>query len=189
MDFFDQLNPNVVGERAGGRNLSRLPRARQRHFYTPYGTLFNQESVIRMRYLRGPIVAVLAFIIGVAISPPRFYMELTACGRVNDGGGGFSITNYRSNDGVQVCFALSTYVSTRKANQVFNQHLAEAVRVIEHTPKMNKDNKGQRAVAVFFDANTNEYYVEVFWTDDRFLASIFSSSYRHVIEFEKQNFP
>ena len=142
-----------------------------------------------MRYLRGPIVALLAFIIGLAISPPRFYMESIACGRVNDGGGGFSIENYRSTYGVRVSFALSTYVSTQKANQVFNHRLAEAVRVIEQTPKMNKDNIGQRAVAVFFDANTNEYYVEVFWTDDRFLASIDSSSYLHVIEFEKQNYP
>ena len=141
-----------------------------------------------MRYLRGPIVALLAFIIGVAISPPRFYMESRACGHVNGGGGGLSIKNYRSTFFVQVSFAVSAYDSTRKANQVFNQRLAKAVRVVEHTPKPNKDNIGQRAVAVFFDANTNEYYAEIFWTDDRFLASIFSSSYLHVIEFEKQNF-
>ena len=141
-----------------------------------------------MRYVRGPIVALLVFIISVAISPPRFYIESRACGGVNGRGGGFSIENYRSTYFVQVSFALSAYDSTRKANQVFNQRLAEAVRVVEHTPKSNKDNIGQRAVAVFFDANTNEYYAEVFWTDDRFLASIFSSSYLHVIEFEKQKF-
>ena len=141
-----------------------------------------------MRYFRGPIVALLAFIVGVAISPPRFYVESSACGRVKDGGGGFSIKNYRSTYFVQVPFALSAYDSTRKSNQAFHQRLAEAVRVVEHTARYNKDNIGQRAVAVFFDANTNEYYVEVFWTDDRFLASIFSSSYLHVIEFEKQYF-
>ena len=138
-----------------------------------------------MRYRRGPFVALLAFIIAVAVSPPRFYMESRACG-VNGRGGGFSIENYRSTYFVEVSFALSAYDSTRKANQVFTQRLAEAVRVVEHTPRQNKDNIGRRAVAVFFDANTNAYYTEVFWTDDRFLASIFSSSYLHVIEFEKR---
>ena len=63
-----------------------------------------------MTYLRGPIMALLAFAIGVAISPPRFYVESSACGGVNGRGG------------------------------------------------------------------------------DRFLASIFSSSYLHAIEFEKQHF-
>jgi hypothetical protein len=174
--------------RGGGRNLSRLRCVRQRHFYAPYGTLFNQESVIRMRYLRGPIVALLAFIIGVAISPIGFYMEGMGCGRVIDGGGGFSIKSYRSTYFVQLYFAHSGYVSTEKANQVFSQQLAEAVLLVDHTPKFNKDTIGQRAVAVFFDAETNQYYAAVFWTDGRFLHSIFSSSYLHVIEFEKQNF-
>lgn len=43
-----------------------------------------------MRYLRGPIVALLTFVIGVAISPIRFQMEGMDCGRVIDGRGGFS---------------------------------------------------------------------------------------------------
>jgi hypothetical protein len=67
-------------------------------------------------------------------------------------------------------------------NLLMGNHLSK------HTASYNKDNIGQRAVAVFFDANTNQYYVEVFWTDDRLLASILSSSYLHVIEFEKQHF-
>lgn len=139
-----------------------------------------------MRYVRGPIVALLAFIIGVAISPIRFQMEGMGRGRVIDGGGGFCVQSYRSTYFVPVYFALSSYNSTQKANQVFNQRLAEAVRVIDHTPKFNKDNIGQRAVAVFLDANANKYYASVFWTDDRFLASVESSSYLHVIEFEKR---
>jgi len=142
-----------------------------------------------MRYLRGPIVALLAFVIGVAISPIRFYAEGMGCGRVIDGGGGFSITSYTSSYFVRLSFAHSGYVSTEKANQVFGQHLGEAVRVVEHTPKFNKAGTlvGQRAVAVFFDAETNQYYAAAFWTDGRFLHSIHSSSYLHVIEFEKRN--
>jgi hypothetical protein len=141
-----------------------------------------------MTYLRGPIVALLAFVIGVAISPPRFYMESSACGRVIDGGGGFSIKNYRSTYLVQVSSAVSAYDSTKKANQAFDDRLAQAVRVIDHAPQINKDNIGQRAVAVFFDADANQYYASVFWTDCQFIGSIGSTSYLHAIEFEKQYF-
>jgi hypothetical protein len=47
---------------------------------------------------------------------------------------------------------------------------------------------GQRAVAVFFDADANQYYASVFWTDCQFIGSIGSTSYLHAIEFEKQYF-
>jgi hypothetical protein len=112
--------------------------------------------------------------------------EARLCGRVIDGGGGFSITSFRSTYFVKLYFAHSAFVSTEKANQVFRQRLAEAVLVVDHTPKFNKDTIGQRAVAVFFDTGTNQYYAGIFWTDGRFLHFISSSSYFHVIEFEKQ---
>jgi hypothetical protein len=142
-----------------------------------------------MRFLRGPMVSLLVFIIGVAISPIRFYAEGTGVGRVIDGGGGFSITSYRSTYFVRLSFVHSGYLSTEKANQVFAELLGEAFRVVEHMPKFNKNGAlvGQRAVAVFFDTETNQYIAVVFWTDGRFLHSIHSSSYLHVIEFEKRN--
>jgi hypothetical protein len=83
---------------------------------------------------------------------------------------------------------VSAYDSTKKANQAFDDRLAQAVRVIDHAPKINKDNMGQRAVAVFFDADANQYYASVFWTDCQFIGSIHSTSYLHAIEFEKQYF-
>ena len=47
-----------------------------------------------MKYLRGPIVALLAFLLGVIVSPIHFRVEGWGCGRTLDGGGGFSVTSY-----------------------------------------------------------------------------------------------
>jgi hypothetical protein len=49
---------------------------------------------------------------------------------------------------------LAGYVSPEKANEVFEQELRTAVRVVDHKPKLNENgiSVGQRAVAMFFAA-------------------------------------
>ena len=118
------------------------------------GTASHYESVnIRMRFLRGPLVALFAFIVGVALTPIQFYIEGRGIGRVIDGGGGFSIASYTSSSAVRLSFVHSEYVSTQKLNEVFEQHVSEAARVIDLTPKLDEHDVvvGRRAVATFFD--------------------------------------
>ena len=109
------------------------------------------------------------------------------CGKVIDGGGGFSITSYTSPYFVKLTFAHEGYASPEKANHVFSQRLTQAVQVLEHGPKLNRDGivVGQRAMTLFFSPEMSCYYTEILWTDGRSLLSIVSTSALHVREFEK----
>ena len=141
-----------------------------------------------MKYVWPLPIAVLTFVLGVAISPIHFYVEGMGCGKMIDGGGGFSITSYTSSDFVKLVSAHEHYVSPEKANQIFAQHLSEANEVIEVGPKTNKEGVviGLRAMAVFYAPDRSCYDTEIFWTDGRFLHYISSTSALHVKEFEKR---
>lgn len=135
-----------------------------------------------MKYLRGPIVALVAFTFGVAISPIHFFVETIACGFNN------STTTYRSSYFIQVSSSHLSCLSTEKANEVFDDKLHKALKVIEVAPKLNSNGVpvGRRAVAVFFLPELNEYRARVFWTDGATFYSISSTSFLHVMQFEKQ---
>jgi hypothetical protein len=141
-----------------------------------------------VRYLRHLGVALVTFLLGVALSPIHFYIEGMGCGKVIDGGGGFSINSYRSSYFIQLLLAHEGYVSLEKANQVFDQRLNQAVKVVEVGPKINHEGAvvGRRAVALFFSAGLSRYYTEIFWTDGRTVSYILSTSALHAEEFEKQ---
>lgn len=140
-----------------------------------------------MKHVRRLGIALLTFVLGVAVSPIHFYVEGMGCGKVVDGGGGFSITSYRSSYFVKLLFVTAAYVSPEKADAVFKQHLSEAVNLIELGPKLNREGVvvGRRAMATFYDPELSSYYTEIFWTDGRFLHYISSTSALHVREFEK----
>jgi len=137
-----------------------------------------------MKYVRGLALAIFTFVIGVAISPIRFYVESIACGPNN------SLTSFRSSYFMRTSSGYVTYDSEQEASDAFNKRLDEAVEVIEVKPKVNK--KGvfieQRAVARFYNKGTGEYYVALFWREERHIRRISSRSYIHVMDFEKQNF-
>lgn len=132
------------------------------------------------------IVALLAFVVGVALTPIRFQAESTACGRVIDGGE-FSATAYSSSYSVRLSFAHYSYSSKDEANEVFDHYVREAVRVVETTPNLNKRGipLGRRAVTISYNPETKQTYASVFWTDGGALHFIESSSLLHAIEFEK----
>ena len=135
-----------------------------------------------MRRLRGPVLALVTFVLGVAISPIHFYIEMIACGLGN------SSTSYRSSYFIQVTTSDMKYESTKEAHEAFNEQLRDAIRVVEITPKLNKHGVlvGQRAVAIFFLPHLNEYRAKVIWTEGRILCRISSTSFMHVMEFEKR---
>ena len=141
-----------------------------------------------MKYFRRLGIALLTFVLGVAVSPIRFDVEGMGCGKVIDGGGGFGITSYSSSYFVKLLSASEQYVSPEKANAVFDQHLSEAVKVIEVGPKINRAGVvvGRRAMALFYVPETSTYYTDIFWTDGRIVDYISSTSTLHVKEFENQ---
>jgi len=140
-----------------------------------------------MKYVRGLGFALLTFTLGVAVSPIRFYVEEMGCGKVIDGGGGFSVTAYKSSYLVKLWRAHEEYISPEKANEVFKYRLSTAVKIIEVGPKVNGEGVvvGRRAVALFLSPEACFYYTEILWTDGRFLHYIFSTSALHAKEFEK----
>ena len=140
-----------------------------------------------MKYVPRLGIALVTFTLGVAVSPIHFYVEGMGCGHVIDGGGGFSFTSYKSSYFVKLLLAHEGYVSPEKANEVFDERLSTAVRIIEIGPKLNGEGMviGRRAVALSFAPEDSCSYTEILWTDGRFLHYIVSTSALHAKEFEK----
>lgn len=141
-----------------------------------------------MKHVRRLGFALLTFVLGVAMSPIHFYVEGMGCGKLVDGGGGFGITHYSSSDSVKLWLVQSAYASPEKADEVFNQNVGQAVKVIELGPKTNRAGAviGRRAMAIFYSPQLSSNYTEIISTDGRFLQYIGSTSTWHVREFEKQ---
>lgn len=131
--------------------------------------------------------ALLTFIVGVVISPIRFKTEAMGHGVVADGGGIYSCIRFRSSYFMSLWFSREGYPSPQKAGEVFERKLANAVRVIERTPKLNerRDRVGERAVVIFV-GDSGARYAGAFWTEGRVLYEIYSPSLTHVLDFEKQ---
>ena len=140
-----------------------------------------------MKHLRRLITSLLAFVIGVALTPIRFHVEGMGCGRLLNGEGGFSVTSHSSSYSVPLSFGHARYKSREKANEAFDRHVREAVRVIETTPMLNEQGEviGRRAVTISFNPETKQSYATVCWTDGTHAYTIDSHSLLHVIEFEK----
>lgn len=139
-----------------------------------------------MRYPRYVSAALLAFVVGVVISPIHFRVQGWGCGKVLDGGGGFSVTSYRSSYFVSAEFVHESYVSADKANQVFAERLKEMTKIAELTPKTNQQGTivGRRAAGMVLDEK-GVASATVFWTDGRVLHCIYSTSWLHAIELER----
>jgi len=141
-----------------------------------------------MKHIRRLSIALLTFVLGVAISPIHFYVEGMGYGKLVDGGGGFGITSYSSSYYVELWHFQASYASSEKAEEVFNQHLSQAVNVIELGPKTNREGVvvGRRAMAILYSPQLSKNYTEIIWTNGRFLQYIASTSTLHVRAFEKQ---
>jgi len=137
-----------------------------------------------MKYVRRLALAIVTFVIGVAISPIRFDVESIACGPHN------SFTSFRSSYFMQTSTGYISYDSEQEASDAFKEELNEAVEVIELKPKVNKEGIliEQRAVGKFYNKGTDEFYVMLFWREGRSVRMISSRSYMHVKDFERQNF-
>lgn len=137
------------------------------------------------RLLRHLLFALLTFIIGVVLSPIRFYEAGIGCGRMPDGHG-YSIRGYRSSYFVKLWVEHAGYSSAEKANEVFQRLVKEGIEVIERTPKFDREGQkvGERMV-IISSPDQNGRYACVLWTDKTILNAICSSSLMHVLEFEK----
>src|SRR5688500_20387338 len=135
----------------------------------------------RLRYLP---IAIFTFVIGVGISPIRFYPESIACGLRN------TSTSYRSSYFMQTSTSYVSYDCEAHASDAFNEELNDALRVYDVSPKVNKEGVliEQRALALFYSEGTREYYIVALWREGKALHSIRSRSYTHVMDFERQHF-
>jgi hypothetical protein len=135
-----------------------------------------------MKYIRRFGVAIVTFVIGVAISPIHFFGESIACGLHS------SSTSYRSSYFIQVSNGYREFDSAEEAEEAFNQRLSRAAQVVEVGPKVDKDGTvtGRRAVTMYYFPQESRYFTKIFWTHGRYLYSISSGSALHASEFEKQ---
>ena len=137
-----------------------------------------------MKYVRRLVLAIVTFVIGVAISPIRFDVESIGCGPHS------SFTSFRSSYFMQTSTGYISYDSEQEATDAFNKELNEALEVIELKPKVNKEGIliQQRALGKFYNKGTDEFYVMLFWREERSVCMISSRSRVHVKDFERQNF-
>jgi hypothetical protein len=153
------------------------------------------------------IVALLTFIIGVAISgwwlshhrtlpksvqitesdvideperqPPGF-PEMHACGPTAN------FHTYESPDGVLISQSNEGFSSLKRANRELQKRLRIATEIIERGPYLDDNGRrvGKRVVAVS-SGKEGQQRAFILWTDGEILSSIEASSLRHVLEFEK----
>ena len=137
-----------------------------------------------MKYLRYLALAIFTFVIGIVISPIRFYPEMIACGSR------ISSTSYRSSYFIQTSATYISYTTEEEARKAFNNRLSRALTIYDRSPKVN--GKGvlidQRAVYLTYHPVNDEYYVEIMWLEGVMLHVIHSRSYIHVMDFERQTF-
>jgi hypothetical protein len=133
-------------------------------------------------------MALLTLVIGVVISPIHFYCEAIACGRMKEGGGGFSVSLYRSSYFVHVSFAHYSYASEEKATEAFGESVRDAIQVLDVGPKFNRRGEivGRRAVVIARNPRTIYPLAVLFWTDGKVIHSVASTSLLHVMQFERQ---
>jgi hypothetical protein len=137
-----------------------------------------------MKYLSYLALASFTFVIGVAISPIRFYHESISCGFGN------SSSSYRSSYFMQTSESYIRYNTEDEARKAFNDKLSQALTVYDRSPKVNKRGLliDQRAVYLTYHPVNDEYYVKIIWLEGTTLNTIVSRSYSHVMDFERQNF-
>ncbi len=78
--------------------------------------------------------------------------------------------------------------STASARKQLRSKLKEVVTVVEQGPKLGEKGQriGERVVATFGPAGSQNGQASVFWTDGIQFYSIQSPSLKHALEFEKQ---
>ena len=135
-----------------------------------------------MKHIHRFGVALLTFVVGVAVAPIHFYPEMIACGFQN------SSATYRSSYFIQVSNGYQAFNSAEAAEEAFSQRLSEAAEVLEVGPKVDRDGTviGRRAVTLHYFPEESRYFTRVYWTNGRILYSISSGSALHVREFEKR---
>ena len=69
-----------------------------------------------MKYVRRFSIALLTFVLGVAVLPIHFYVEGMGCGKVIDGGG-FGITSYSSSYFVKLCPQVKVMLHRKRLTQ------------------------------------------------------------------------
>jgi hypothetical protein len=135
-----------------------------------------------MKYVRRLALAILTFMIGIAISPIRFYQKSISCGI--QGGS----KSYQSSYFMRTSRSYVYYESEAEAYAAFKKKLSEAITIYHGSQTVSKDGApiDQHAVALFYDQGNDEYYVISFWQDGQWLHSIRSRSYSDVKELENQ---
>ena len=136
-----------------------------------------------MKYLLRLAVAILAFAIGVAISPTHFYWESVACGPRG------STTSYRSSYFIRTSRSYIYYESEAEASEAFKKKLGEAITIYDVSPKVSHGVLiEQHAVGLFYDQGNDDFYVVSFWRDGQWVHGVSSRSYNHVKDLENQVF-
>lgn len=119
----------------------------------------------------------------------EFRPTLASSGRTTEGSR-FSLQLYEASDGVAVSSRLDRFRSAGLAHK----ELAKIIRkgqVIERKPKLDQAGQpvGERVVLKFTRSKSQVPRTELLWIDKTDLHRIVSSSFHHILMFEKRFYP
>ncbi len=128
-----------------------------------------------------------AFAFGLVLSPIRFDAIGMGHGDVDDNGvGSYWIHSYESMYFVKLSNEGENYKTSEKAKEIFEKRIAKPTseEIVEQT--LVEESKNRAIISVKTKRNLQGYCV--LKLERNVLESICSSSLRHILEFEKQNF-
>jgi hypothetical protein len=134
-------------------------------------------------------IALIAFFFSFIVSPIHF--EGTAMGHgSNKDGGNYWIHGFRSNWFIGLSSEGERYETPARTKEVFQESLKEFESVVEEIDLKNQknDTTEKRAIVIFYNQEKNLRGHCIIRTEEKVLYSICSTSLRHALEFEKQNF-
>lgn len=101
-----------------------------------------------------------------------------------------SYNTYVSADGVGVLFTVQKHRSATSANNALKRRIRKASKIIERGVKLDKDGRrvGDRVLLLSHTRLPQKTVAGVVWSERATLYSVESSSLKHALEFEKQNY-
>ena len=146
--------------------------------------VFAATAWFSLTYTRPRFVS--AKTVAPAPAPPTVEEALTFRGTFRACKPGWA-QGYEASDGEKLSEWSYPYGSHANARSELNKRLRDALRVVERTPRLDRDgNLGERVIGIFPpNEQRSKEWVGILWTEGAALRGIYAPSIRHALEFEE----
>lgn len=143
-------------------------------------------SYFMKKHLLGFFIALTTFFVGFYISPIRFIHSASGLGATSDLLFQCHYSNYFSNHFESVYLWSCNYESTKKAKEIFDKDLNDAIELIEPVTEKKLQNGEVLYRTIILMSHNNQQFYCLIRANDVYEMKIASDSLRHIREFEEQ---